>query len=95
MSLRVLWVENTGVRWPIGELSNTTVVAYRHTHVADSSGGALRARGFQAMRTGLDACAVSFGIDSGVEVSWTTEFTPDREKSRRTCWREFRRNTAE
>jgi hypothetical protein len=47
------------------------------------------------MRTGLDACAVSFGIDSGVEVSWTTEFTPDREKSRRTCWREFRRNTAE
>lgn len=44
----------------------------------------------------LGGCDVTFEINSGivVDASWSTEGSPERDKARRTCWREFRRNEA-
>jgi hypothetical protein len=58
------------------------------TNRADDAGRTMREYG---------GCDVSFEIRRGVvvDVSWTTEGSPDRDLALRTCWREFRRNEPE
>ena len=64
-----------------------------YTYYGESRGSTIHT-GQLGLSTGSGACAVSFELESGVIIaaSWTTEGTRDRDKSRRTCWREFRRN---
>ena len=67
------------------------------TYGARSRNTNVRVGVFGGVQGGGGNCTVTFEINDAVVVaaSWSTEGTTDREKSRRACWREFRRNKAD
>jgi hypothetical protein len=68
-----------------------------YTYHGEGSRPNIQAGGVAAIRGGLTACQITFEVDSGgtiVKAAWTTEGSQDRERSRRTCWREFKSNKA-